>query len=433
MTVVILGAGVDATDGIGMPLTNEIIPQINEFINTEEGKNIDNELRSRLPNLRFHFDKFIKDTIDRIAQDFGQETRTISRNIQQELETNDTLTDNDRKMGTLIVAILAKVNSLQEGAILDKETAELIEELFGQGIVDDETIVDFNKLVYTDTFKTVMRHIMEQSMSQPNNVILKHVYRNLLDIEDILVKYFIGFYTGNISYIKTYIYISWMLWCFMKVKEKEIFDRYGDSVSEDLPVYSKIPVDWEVITFNYSSFAYFFNQNNPLYFHGNLFKYIDIHNKTEITIGEEEYDKMDIANFLKDQIMPNLSFNDTSLKYTIPMFLPPMKIKPVLSRSYIKIWFKSEKVIKDADKIIIIGFSFNHSDEHINGILRDCKNKNIFIIDAEIEKVITALESIFYYSLEDYTSVKIQGFDAKKCRTITLIKAKAHAINIQDL
>lgn len=142
---------------------------------------------------------------------------------------------------------------------------------------------------------------------------------------------------------------------------------------------------------------------------------------------------MDIANFLKDQIMPNLSFNDTSLKYTIPMFLPPMKIKPVLSRSYIKIWFESEKVIKDADKIIIIGFSFNHSDEHINGILRDCKNKNIFIIDAEIEKVITALESIFYYSLEDYTSVKIQGFDAKKCRTITLIKAKAHAINIQDL
>ena len=399
MTVIILGAGVDATDGIGMPLTNEIIPQINEFINTEEGKNIDNELRSRLPNLRFHFDKFIKDTIDRIAQDFGQETRTISRNIQQELETNDALTDNDRKMGTLIVAILAKVNSLQEGAILDKETAQLIEELFGQGIVGDETIVDFNKLVYTDTFKTVMRQIMEQSMSQPNNVILKHVYHNLLDIEDILVKYFIGFYTGTISNIKTYIYISWMLWCFMKVKEKEIFDSYGDNISKDLPVYSKIPADWKVITFNYSSFAYFFNRNNSLYFHGNLFKYIDIQNKTEISIGENDYKSMSIDNFLKDQIMPNLSFNDNSLKYTIPMFLPPMKIKPVLSHSYIKIWFESEKVIKDAEKIIIIGFSFNHSDEYINGILRDCKNKNIFIIDAEIERVLTALESIFNYKI----------------------------------
>ncbi len=180
MTVIILGAGVDATDGIGMPLTNEIIPQINEFIKTDEGKNIDDKMRSMLPNLRFHFDKFIKDTIDRIAQDFGKEITTISRNIKEELNTNATLTDKDRKMGKLIVAILTKVNSLQEGAILDEETALLIEELFGQGIVGDETIVDFNKLVYTDTFKTVMRQIMEQSMSQPNNVILKHVYRNLL-------------------------------------------------------------------------------------------------------------------------------------------------------------------------------------------------------------------------------------------------------------
>ena len=103
MTVVILGAGVDATDGIGMPLTNEIIPQINEFINTEEGKNIDNELRSRLPNLRFHFDKFIKDTIDRIAQDFGKEIAIIRTNIENELHSNTSLEDIDRKMGKLIV------------------------------------------------------------------------------------------------------------------------------------------------------------------------------------------------------------------------------------------------------------------------------------------------------------------------------------------
>ena len=32
MTVIVLGAGVDATSGIEMPLTNELIPQINDFI-----------------------------------------------------------------------------------------------------------------------------------------------------------------------------------------------------------------------------------------------------------------------------------------------------------------------------------------------------------------------------------------------------------------
>lgn len=59
MTVIVLGAGVDATEGIGMPLTNELIPKINEFIQTEEGANIERKLRSMLPSLRFHFDKFI--------------------------------------------------------------------------------------------------------------------------------------------------------------------------------------------------------------------------------------------------------------------------------------------------------------------------------------------------------------------------------------
>jgi len=181
MTVVVLGAGVDATEGVGMPLTNELIPQINEFIKTEEGKKIEQKLRSMIPSLRFHFDKFIKNTIDRIAQDFSREVTSIRENVQRELVSNSDLSEEDQKMGRLIVAIMDKVSSLQTGAILDENTAQLIEEVLGQEVrVDDEAIVDFSKLVYTDTFKNVMRQIMERSLSHPNNVILKHVYNNLL-------------------------------------------------------------------------------------------------------------------------------------------------------------------------------------------------------------------------------------------------------------
>lgn len=38
MTVIVLGAGVDATSGIEMPLTNELIPQINDFIKMMDEK-----------------------------------------------------------------------------------------------------------------------------------------------------------------------------------------------------------------------------------------------------------------------------------------------------------------------------------------------------------------------------------------------------------
>lgn len=56
MTVIVLGAGVDATSGIEMPLTNELIPQINDFIKND-GREIDEKLRNIIPSLRFHFDK----------------------------------------------------------------------------------------------------------------------------------------------------------------------------------------------------------------------------------------------------------------------------------------------------------------------------------------------------------------------------------------
>ncbi|MGP1579209.1 hypothetical protein [Porphyromonas endodontalis] len=438
MTVIVLGAGVDATEGIGMPLTNELIPKISEFIQTEEGASIERKLRSMIPSLRFHFDKFIKNTIDRIAQDFGREVVSIRDNIQEELRNNERLSEEDRKMGRLVMAIMNKVSSLKTGAVLDEETAQLIEELFGQTIrIDDETIVDFSKLVYTDTFKSVMRQIMERSLSHPNNAILKHVYHNLLDIEEILVKYFVGFYTGNIGSIKTYIYISWMLWSFLKEKEKEIYHTHSEDLCNNFPIYSQIPADWKIITFNYSSFAHFFaaarHDEDALYFHGNLMTHVDVYNKTELPINDVDYKDLNILSFFDEQLAPNLSFEDNNRKYMIPEFLPPMKIKPLLSRRFIKTWFGAEQVIKDADKIIIVGYSFNHSDEHFNGILRECRDKTVFIIDPDIEKVIKRIGAIYYYTPSMYNTINIQGHPAKKHDRVTLINAEAHEINIQEL
>lgn len=183
MTVIVLGAGVDATSGIEMPLTNELIPQINDFIKND-GREIDEKLRNIIPSLRFHFDKLIKDTIERFVQDFGREITRIKEGVQTVLTNDNTLSPENQKMGQLIVAIMNKVESMKTGATLDQETAELIEEVFGENFaVTDESIIDFSKLVYTDTFKSVMRQILERSMQEPNHPILKHVYHNLLDIK----------------------------------------------------------------------------------------------------------------------------------------------------------------------------------------------------------------------------------------------------------
>lgn len=54
-TVLVIGAGVDKTPGLDMPLAIQLVPEIARFAE-EEGKEIDKVIRSFLPNLRFSFD-----------------------------------------------------------------------------------------------------------------------------------------------------------------------------------------------------------------------------------------------------------------------------------------------------------------------------------------------------------------------------------------
>ena len=88
--------------------------------------------------------------------------------------------------------------------------------------------------------------------------------------------------------------------------------------------------------------------------------------------------------------------------------------------------------MKEADKIIIIGYSFNKSDEHFNSILHECISK-LFIIDPDVDNVIKKMEKIYSYPPSSYTSMTIKGYPAKKRSQLTIIQAKAHEINFQEL
>ena len=433
--VIVLGAGVDSSIRIGMPLTNELIPKISDFITSEYGTLIDEKLRKLFPQLRFRFDNFIKTTIDNFAQDFSSEIDSIRTNVNNELQNNLELDEEQRKMGRLIVAIMEKVTAMKTGATLDEETETLIREVFATDVTDD-TIIDFSKVVYTDTFKSVLRMILERSLSNSTNPILRHVYHNLLDIEDLLMRYFIGFYTGKEIQMKTYSYITWALWVYLVNREKEITVASGENFNT-LPVYSQLQSDNIVITFNYTSFAYLFTKDSPqpaLYFHGCLMDYVDVYNKTEMRFSDRDYMALNIENFITEQLSQNICFNEEQgRKYTIPSLLPPVKIKPVLSKRYIDTWYKATQAMLQADKIIIIGYSFNNSDEHFNGILRECISKPVVIVDTDIDGIICRLSPIFRCYPNQFTVITIQGKPAKLFGLLTIIQSPADEIDIRLL
>ena len=61
-TVVVFGAGADAA--VGFPTLGSLIPKITDWLETDEGKAVDEVLRKQLKGLRFRFDKFVDDAID---------------------------------------------------------------------------------------------------------------------------------------------------------------------------------------------------------------------------------------------------------------------------------------------------------------------------------------------------------------------------------
>lgn len=70
LTLVVLGAGVDAT--IGLPTSADLIPRIVDFLETDEGKTLDAILRKAIGRVHFHFDKFVSTAIDRLAKDLDK-------------------------------------------------------------------------------------------------------------------------------------------------------------------------------------------------------------------------------------------------------------------------------------------------------------------------------------------------------------------------
>ena len=408
---------------------------MSEFIASDEGLALDEKLRKLFPQLRFRFSNFINTTIDNFAQEFGSQIESIRLNVSNELRDNTTLDEKQEKMGQLIVAIMEKVQAMKTGATLDDATEALIRDVLATDVTDD-AIIDFSKVVYTDTFKSVLRLILERSLTDSKNPILRHVYHNLLDIEELLVRYFVGFYIGKDLHMKTYSYIAWTLWMYLVNCEKEIVKAAGENIVS-LPVYSKLNSDDIVVTFNYTSFAYSYTKDFPqqaLYFHGCLMDYVDVYNKTEVCLDLVDYVALDIDTFITKTLASNIRFNDGSnSKHAIPSFLPPVKIKPVLSKRYIETWYKTALSMEEADKIIIIGYSFNNSDEQFNSILRECKSKPIFIIDTDIDAIIPRLKPIFNCTLDNFVDSVWRDKPTKKFCAITLIKSSADEIDFQLL
>lgn len=428
--VLITGAGVDKSDGIDFPLANNLLPEISRFIENQ-GTEFEKALRAAIPGLRFNFSRFINREIEDITKKDERQLSQIVRLVQGAVSQINDPADIAKKRGEVIVRLFNKLVSIQKSSQIDDDTFKLIEEAFGKEFTDSDFVIDIHKVSLSDTFKSILKLTLKQSLSDKSNPIADAMASYLLDIEQLLIQKFLGFYNQHVADVKNYIYISWCLWGYLVTKQQSVLkdDNY-------LPFYNDLPDDLNAITLNYTTF---FLKNIPdgdvIYFHGGLAEYVRMDTRQLLPISHLEDVK--IESFIKDEIAKNLDFSSDDVikhKYVIPSLVPPLKLKPVLSNKYIETWAKASDLIHNADKVIVVGYSFNNADEHFNDIVRNGGEKSYDIIAPDVlsELYMERIEKVFGVSLGSFTNTKVNGFPAKTNSYIRLIEAKAEQINIKD-
>lgn len=426
-TMVVLGAGVDTAAGFPNPCS--LVPKITEWLETDEGKAVDAALRKLLKGLRFSYAKFVDNAIERLAHDLDRERETICSRVTQELEQNDHLDEGQRKMGQLIVRLFHKITEVKDGAAIDEETEELIREVTG---IDptEETIIDFSHVNYTKTFEDIVKYILQTSLHDTENPILRHVYTNLLDIGQLLAQHFYGFFTNKPSEIKTYLYIAWTLWAYLVHEEQTVVSDTG--IEDSLPIYGQLngKEQVQVITFNYTTLAANASPST-IYFNGNLTDYVDIENKNDLLV--DDIHAIDLVRFFQDRLSEELSLEGDRLAIPIPSFMPPLKLKPVISGKYVTTWYRTAEALAHAERILILGHSLHGGDAFFNDMLRANRKAEIIIIDRDLETACKDVCTTFQQPINRYTYLTLQSHPARKYdNRITVVGADLREIDMEE-
>ena len=109
-----------------------------------------------------------------------------------------------------------------------------------------------------------------------------------------------------------------------------------------------------------------------------------------------------------------------------------------MSYRYIETWHEASEWIKNADRIIIIGYSFSSADDHFNDIIRynTSNSKEIYIIgpDVLLETSLQHFADIFFCPKDNWTIGKLQQKPYWVCNNkIKLIQACADEITLSFL
>ena len=385
-TVYVLGAGVDRA--LGLPLADGLLRELDAFVKGD-GAAISRALKQKLGGgrrVRFSFEKYISNQGENFAERILTDS-SLAATVEGALEQ---VHEDGSEGVTAMRDMIDRLREIRRQNELDEQTAIAVATLAGESEdMADHTILRMRGITLNPAPRNAMLKIFRQAqanegLTDEEQQVLGNIVAVMTNFEDLLTELFAGFYTGRATDIRNYLYVSWVLWSYMRSESYSARDKLADTESfyDHL---MNLSVDDSIITFNYTSICDL-PPERTVRFHGDCLSYIR-HDRGELIANDEAVTAAQSLDAL-EAFIRNMEMNVDEGRIFLPAIVPPSAMKPVIHRDFIARWSRAETAMDGAELIVAVGYAFNRIDSHFNDLFRAAgAGKRIAVINPDIDGI----------------------------------------------
>ena len=431
-TVYVLGAGVDRP--LGFPLAAELMKELDNFVKGD-GKEASKAIKDKLGGgrrVRFNFEKYVANQGENSLETMLNDQNLIST-LQKCLEG---IGEEASPLVKAVKVLVSKCQLISETNDLDEETASILATGTGQTEeMADHTMFRTRGMTFNPSPRNAILRILSdaqsmEGLSPDEKNTLEEFAAKFKNFEELLTELFAGFFSSNASGIRSYLYVAWVLWVYMRWRSLVAQPQLPETEN----FYShlaNLPNTDSVITFNYSTLGDL-PADRTVRFHGDCLSYIR-HDRGRMVSSDESVTNADdlpaIVAFI-NQLDMNLDEN----RIFLPAIVPPSAMKPLINREFIDRWASADQMLKGAELMVVAGYSFNRVDNHFNELfVAAAGGKKIVIINPDLEGTKSTVCDLLGISSNTLTRQIIDGIPVDCSNSLLFVPSRGEDVSADML
>jgi hypothetical protein len=419
--VFVLGAGADIV--YGLPTMTTLLRELAEFADGD-GLPIQKALRRKLPRVHFKFSDFAGAKGDAVLNRLfsGEDKQLVAQ-----LRAAAIKLGNDTETADLRPLIEHLCDLAERNLLSDDEASKLAHlthssyEVGGGEPVLEPKLTPMAGRAYRHVFQHALR--TDAQLSEGERKALQFFVDAVSNIEDLLSDYFMRFALDKASDKKTFLYIVWMFWAFMRVKSANL-------ARKDHTIYSQLAstLAGDVVTFNYTNFFDPRTTKRVRYFHGRLDEYLKVDTREVVRDDPDLADATTVDGIVKFVDKLRLSI-DSIPEIDLPGIVPPTAFKPVMHRDQLLVWAEVDELLKNATEVVVVGYSFALADEHFNDLLRHANLRSrVVVVNPDIQTASYEACRVLGVDRDTLVETKVEGLLARRSGRLVCVAAKGEEL-----